>query len=351
MKISRKMNKRAEVEIQFHWVFVIVAGFVILGFFLFLVMKQKGISEVKISSSIASDLKAIFTGAQVSSRTLNVVKIPATKISFTCEKNQNVVYSVFTIGKRSEPIPSQVIFSPGEIETLKLYTWSYEWQVPFKVLNFLYLSTPRHRIILVEKKSIEGKRLCNFLNSTLPDQMSKVYISDIAQTPLTQLPDQNNNVETIVFCDFTSQEITNSISYYPAQVETDTLVAISIKGDEKFGNIVFHQDGKDKFINPSQPIKYAGAALLLGAIFSDNSLFYECNREKAIGRLRQVALIYEEKTKQLAQNARAECIYSDSYTHFSKLKTTNDPAEITQSASALSRINSELQSKSCALIY
>ena len=49
-----RLNKKAAIEIQFNWMFVLVAGAVILSFFVFTVMRQRDIAGQAASASWAS---------------------------------------------------------------------------------------------------------------------------------------------------------------------------------------------------------------------------------------------------------------------------------------------------------
>lgn len=359
------MSNKGEIEIQFHWLFVIIAGFVILGFFLFIVFKQQSISELKTTVGLASDIRAILIGAQVAGRTLNIISIPETKISFDCElkevNSQKISYSTFSVGRKVEENKLQVIFAPKEIEALKLYTWSYEWKMPFKTTNFLFLSNPKHRIVLVEKPTPQSKKICSFINSTLPEQLNMVYLDRI---PISQLEDQNNDFESIVFCHYNSNEIANIASMYPIRIKAKQISAVNVVGDEAQGTLTFFQDGKDRFINPIQS-DYADAGLLFGAIFSPDASFYSCNMQKAVDRLHLVAEIYKQKAEELElQESRRTPIRTECHANLidatkspdAPLKTLADKNidninRLYSAARRLSFINTQLQVSSCPLIY
>ena len=66
VKESKNMeNKKGVIEVQFNWVFIIIIGAVIIAFFVNMSMKQKGVSEEKLSVTIAEHMKTILTGAEV----------------------------------------------------------------------------------------------------------------------------------------------------------------------------------------------------------------------------------------------------------------------------------------------
>jgi hypothetical protein len=59
------MNRKGqEVESQVHWIFILIAGALIIGFFATIVVKQKAASEIALQGKVSQQLDAIFAGAQ-----------------------------------------------------------------------------------------------------------------------------------------------------------------------------------------------------------------------------------------------------------------------------------------------
>ncbi|MEM3126925.1 MAG: hypothetical protein QW331_02565 [Candidatus Woesearchaeota archaeon] len=359
------MMKKAAIEIQFHWIFVSIAGIMILGLFIFLVMRQQITYESRTSISIASDLRTILVGAQTATRTLNDLDIPQTKVKFECDLvgEQKIPYSIFSIGNHPEEIKSQVIFSPPEIDTSKLRAWSYDWSLPYKTNNFLFIAIPQERIILVEKSSQKSKSLCQMINKTLPEKLNIRYVQPNVPPSLTDLQDQNNQIETIIFCDF-DPAINPSPSDVPSKLNPKYSRAISIKptsDDLEKGTIRFFKATKTGYIPVEDEKSYAGSALIFGAIFSPEPIFFECNKKKALTRYHLVSDIYWKKTEALKgsisgdPNQIADCrdLYDQANRKLKNLadKSKNDLNEIYLDAKSIEAISDQLQRKSCPLIY
>ena len=68
------MNKKG-FEIQFNWIFVLVAGTAIILFFTVVVIKQKNVSETSTKATILKSMEAVITGASVSTDTTNIIDI------------------------------------------------------------------------------------------------------------------------------------------------------------------------------------------------------------------------------------------------------------------------------------
>jgi len=60
------IKKKGVIEVQFNWIFILIIGAIILFFFFSIVKTQKTVSEKKISTTVRRDIRAILTGAGVS---------------------------------------------------------------------------------------------------------------------------------------------------------------------------------------------------------------------------------------------------------------------------------------------
>ena len=63
------MGKSGQVQITFNWIYILIAGAVILLFFVGIVVKQKVVSEERLATDVVDILDSIFTAAGVSSKT------------------------------------------------------------------------------------------------------------------------------------------------------------------------------------------------------------------------------------------------------------------------------------------
>ena len=79
------VNKKG-FEMQFHWIFVLIAGAIILIFFFSLTQKQKSLSEERLAITLSTDIEAIFTGAIQAKGTAQLLRIPQPGIAFSCSE-------------------------------------------------------------------------------------------------------------------------------------------------------------------------------------------------------------------------------------------------------------------------
>ena len=144
-------SKKGVVEVQFNWVFIIIIGAVILGFFVSLSMRQKDVSEQKLSATVAEHMKTILTGAQVTERSVNLITVPRRDITYDCGEG-------FSISSMASFNP-RIIFAPSLLksQSQKLITWSLDWNMPFRITNFLYMTSPDIYYIFVHDFSDIGE--------------------------------------------------------------------------------------------------------------------------------------------------------------------------------------------------
>ena len=84
--MKSKNQKIAQISIQFSWIFILIAGAIILLFFTSIIYKQKDISEQKLSASVLNQLETILTSSGLSSGTINAIDTPQLELGFLCDE-------------------------------------------------------------------------------------------------------------------------------------------------------------------------------------------------------------------------------------------------------------------------
>ncbi len=163
-KRPHKLGKKAQAaETQFNWIFILIVGAVILGFFVFIVIKQKGASEAKFAGKVSQQLDTILVGAKVSSGAFQEIPTPEVTIEFGCDD--------YFIGPASQRLGNRIVFAPAIVEGRSIQTWTLDWNVPFKVTSFLYITAPTIRYYVIVKQ-IDDKAATEFYES-LPAKLNK----------------------------------------------------------------------------------------------------------------------------------------------------------------------------------
>lgn len=312
--------KRGAIEVQFNWIFILIIGAIILLFFFAIIKTQKGISEKKISATVRRDIKAILTGAGVSTGTASLVEVPKIKVDYDCEG-----YSI----QETSPIKPVVSFSPDSIVDIKLMLWALDWNIGYRVTNFLYITSPNIRYILVfESGSIQQHTFVDIINETLPskyieEKKDKNILMNKEKAKLVsgQLKDLQDNlfinknnykVKFVFFNEDPSGLFINELE----DMEDEDVTAINIIPDDPkcinnldcFGTVTYYTKDNDKFQNYDGNSYYIKLPSLIGAVFS-NLETYNCSMKDAFKRLQLVTEIYLNKTRVLKE------YYSDSETY------------------------------------
>ena len=119
-------QKKGAIEVSFNWLFVLIAGAIILLFFISLVNTQREKSETNIALTIKTELKSILIGASLSESRQLAIDLPKVDLRFICEfdecdnfdiSDSPSCYSQYEIGATgiNEQTPSQIIFAPSQV--------------------------------------------------------------------------------------------------------------------------------------------------------------------------------------------------------------------------------------------
>jgi hypothetical protein len=301
-----RKNKRGQAEAQFNWIFVLVVGGIILLFFTVIVLRQKSFSEQKLSANLATDLDTIFAGASVSKGTVHSFNIPNLDMNFDCSR--------FYMGPASKDLGKQVVFAPSRVKGDQLLTWTLEWNFPFKVTNFLYVSSPEVRYVFVYDSS--GEDLVALINESLPDglnvEFDEVASVSAARSFMGSISNKNNYAVRFVFIgSFGKLNIPSFVPSSLSKMSGDSLTAVLVEhSDLGVRTIHFYGSKNGSFVlnNPGDSVSFdfissrdelEGLPSLFGAIFSDNLESYDCVMKKAFERLELVSSVYLDKVDNL----------------------------------------------------
>jgi len=336
-------DKKGAVAIQLNWILVLIIGALILIFFIAIVQKQKSFSEIKIAETVQTDLESIFSSALVSTGTSSIIEIPNKEISFSCEG--------FKIGNQF-PTKYPYAFAPDLIKSERntLSVYANDWSTPFRVTNFLYVTSPEIKYIIDDSNSTKA----NQLNELLPpkyiveNDQSKLFMNKEINNPNNVDNTNNYKIRIISFSDLSSQ---SSPSFGKTKENDITAIYIDSQLDDS-GMITFYEKSGTSW-NGVGLSNYIGKASLLAAIFSENQEIYECGMKNALERLQLVADIYKKRTDNLGS---CDGLYASASTNLNNIKDNADPDnpnynQIYSEALILEQQNDIILANSCPTIY
>lgn len=331
------MNKKG-FEIQFNWIFVLVAGAAILLFFAAIVVKQKSVSEASTKAIVLKSIDAIITGASVTTETTKREDIPYSEIGVECNR--------VTIGGVSKQYQNLILFSPGSIYGSKLLWQTASFSVPYRATNLLYITSPQIRYIIIG-------------SSELAADINRSMSPDISKESYQSMPSiQNSNNYKVRFIIFGAMiSLPGSLQKMP---DSD-VTAIKIDGDAKEGAIDFYQKNGNAWLLKGSSA-YIGKQSLIGAAYSDTLEMYQCNMKNVFSKLNLVTRVYHGKISELINHLSSSQLacsqfYSKALSEFNKISSATSSFSkenmniIADSAGSLDNINNDAKKFSCPLIY
>ncbi len=278
-------GKKAQMEVTFNWVYILIAGTVILLFFVGLVTRQKTISEERLSGEVVDVMSSILVGAGVSEKTKNFIDASGLAdytLYFQC------VDGVSEFGIKDQPARTQnsidPLFAPKEIMSSRIVTWSLPYAMPFKVMDFLFVipSTIKYYIMGNDAEFVK-----EFLNST--EGIERVYVSGLSQIE----PEENLQVRII---DTSGTVIPgSSVPAQLQQFEDEEVSAVAFTGANQVD--FYQKEGLSWQKLNSKAVRVISLpgerdAAKYAAIFANDDEMYWCNMGKAFRRMELLTKVY-----------------------------------------------------------
>jgi hypothetical protein len=288
-KSKSSQNKKGQIEITFHWIYILIAGAVILLFFAGLVVKQKAVSEERLGGEIVIVLDSILAGAGVSEQTKNFINVGGLAdyiFEFKCEDD----YAGFGIkGGVFEELPLNPIFSPKEIKTSKLILWSLPYELPYKVMDFLIATSINTKYFVIggpPKFRVELENATTGLNFE--------FVRDLNEVD----PGKNFQIRVV--------DLGGDIGRQPVPMRLKDLDDTKVTSVSFIGpkQVIYYQKEGSSWKQLGEEIKIISIAeerdaAKYAAIFAGDGENYKCNMMKAFRRMELVSEVYEGKLNNL----------------------------------------------------
>ena len=287
--------------VEFNMIFVLVAGVIILLFFVGFAYRHINVSKTftdkQVLFRIESDLES-YGKAFESDKPLN---IPSDlSLDFKC--------GVINVNQEVKNT-NLIIFSPDTLLS-KGFVWTKSWDYPFKITNLFYVAGSDTIFFVVDNQDVYRN---------LPVRFKKFYLNK-ENTDLISDKLQNPNSVFVVNGDI------NLPANYKAKV-----VQIYPNNELK--------------INGRSTIYY-GDEMLYGAVFSRNLEDFECLQRKSLEHLKRISDIYRGKADLLKNRRDCGSIYTGISTILGGI--TNDPISANEN---LKLQNRNLEKNWCVPIF
>jgi hypothetical protein len=310
------MNKKAFIETQLNWIYILVVGTLILVFFIMIAKKYMTNQEIKINANVLEQLDTTILGASQAAKAANKINIEDTAVTFecSCAKNKqneltNNCKSTIEIGdngiaKDTAFIP---IFSPKKIENSQLITWTLDWSFPFKISNLLYITRDDAYYYFVTDGKDNSKEFAQQLYDLMEEtQFLNVKILQSSEVASEVYPD---NIYLLRFIYVSESDAQPSwIKKIQDEKEARNINIITIKPVESgsFSYTKIKENNKlEKNIKQGDGGYYLDIPSLIGAVFSEDETVYRCNLLKAFKRYQYISHLYGYRAEVLANTKDA----------------------------------------------
>ncbi|GIU69232.1 MAG: hypothetical protein KatS3mg002_0468 [Candidatus Woesearchaeota archaeon] len=337
-------SRKAAIEIQFNWIFVLIAGSIIFIFIVSLILNQKKDADIQISQDVLKKIATNIRGKQQLTDTISQLETPSTSFTFSCDV-RDLTADFKISGSQREQLSSEIIFAPKEFTTQRINVWTLDFSIPFIVTRFVYLS-PQNMIFLIYNSTGYENYAAEIYNA-LPQNITKRYVSSVSE--INSLIKSYNYYRIICF-----NNCPNTYKYIS--------ILPSSNSESVFGYGIIGYDviptNNDQPNNNNRLQYYLGKASLFGAIFSDDKKYYTCQMERAFKQFElkrnlhyQRILLLESELASVNPNCVPVLALPKSTLLNMKDKSLSDVQTIYQSALSLKNDNTDLIFKGCPLIY
>lgn len=344
------MNRKGQLEVPVNWVFIMIAGGIILVSFFAFIQKQKSANELSVAESLVADLSAIASGAQTAKGTAQLIEFPEETIEFSCEQCD----CNFRIGPVTRQFGDNLIFGPTQIVGPNLVLYAVAWNAPFRVTNFLIATNSRTKYIFaIPTVTPETQRIM----ALIPDNINRENFTGAAAEQGLSMRNPGGKTRIVYMI---ADRNTGGCSPNMQETEDQDVSCINVYLPSRF-MVFFKKDKRGNMVQENMFGAYGGQhyttdADLLAAIFTEDPQQYGCNMREAYYRLATLSDIY---------SARARTFDSDttlcSMSYDRPVTALNDLAKESRKAvnatitfglvDKLSNLSQEYIRKSCPEIY
>jgi len=357
-----RVGRKAQLDMQFSWIFILLAGGVILMLFFKVATTQRQLSEDKAAVKLLNDFDAITKAALQTRDTVQSIQLPRIGLAFECSES---CACQLNFGRLALPFDDRPIFAPAQIRGQTAKMWVLDWNVPFRVTNFLFVTNEQTKYFIINPGSSEILRR---LQGKLPPEVNYEVVTDMGQA-------RNEDYDNAVFV-FEGEA--QSLSTIASRFRGARLRAVGIKPE---GKLTFLDQERRAFV--AKESGYLGDEMIFGAVMARDGKLYECNVRTAFSRLLGVALVSLNRANALLQNALPRCapiytsiIYGDATQGYGvgqgPCEDSNGPLcrmiassmkivdganvadhhkVLTEAASELTKLNERLLRQSCPVVY
>ena len=305
-------------SMQFNWIFVVVAGAIILTFFVGFGVQYIGLQKTRENVETSQGIDQIINGLKGQEQFKSIELPSQFTFGFNCDK--------FIINKDAKSVQylnGKIVFTQDASNVNTLYAWTKEFKKVYRIDNLIYLADSRRHFYLIT----DGNE-------------------DYAHNLYGGMPSTFENLEEINYNDLTIgnkiKGINNEFIFFssPSQDKIDEL-------KDKGTIIIIDPLNRIITFDDSQEFSIIDDSLIYGAIFSGNSSNYKCSYNSLVKKFNTINSIYQKKAEN-TQNCCSNgfCDYTNLINGFNGL-TIDSPDTYVSGIEQMNRENAN----QCKVIF
>jgi hypothetical protein len=334
-------SKKAQIEVTFHWVFVLIAGAAILAFFLMITKHEKDSATDQTARSISGRLEALLSAIEQNPDSVQIQDKLNVEMEFSCNEEGHT-YKLKGSSSTS-PLQTQILFSPKVLGNAKTIAWTRLYTSPYPVAPILYFSDENTEYIFVDGPAGIAKKYYD----KFPEQFERKFMTE---DEINQLEDQGFRQNIIVTEPATNLNLQSSLA------RKSTILVIN-------DNAATNQNSYVEFIYHNSPpvtVPYINEETLFGAIVSGDDQLYGCAMEKLMRVSRIVGNINLNRTAMIGQTDNAKCNlffvqipqqYIEDIITESTYSADKDYSNLRSRITTVQNLNKEMSRANCPTIY
>ncbi len=327
------LDKKGDINLLFKWIFGVVAGAVLLVFFIRLSYIHLSGGETLEGQLLLVDVDDRLDALGIGEGNDLIDLKDDFTLGFTCGKILTGDFDRST---------DKVVFAPEKMQGDALHVWTKKWQFPFGVTTFFYLNNPGNRVLLIADAS-KIEDIATIANAIPKDFAVQTTTKQLFQPASFASQAKGSEKLTLVFFGAPTYTVEQLKAVYGQGV---TLEVVSVNLEEHTAKIYDNQGN-------AEDVFYLGDAMLYGLMFSGSG--YSCTKDIAIARLRALTAIYSEKVGRLmgkvSNNQQCVDLLNQARILLEQYTATSSKDEFYSISEALDKQNRKLEKEGCPAVY
>ncbi len=269
-------KKKAQSGLQFNWIFVLIAGAMIIAMFVMIINKQQQKHTIEESYKLSRKINTLLTSIETSQTTVQEFNIPEANLIFICDDatSEYFIQEAGPISTKTKPL-----FTQESLKGQRIIAWTQKYVQPILYGTTMYLSNKKTLYAFITEQKQGG--LIRYLYDKMPTEYSKALI----------IKKPGTNIERELLKGYEKYVIISEAGTELTGLTGKNKIKITIEGTKDQGKATIN----------GEETSYAGEPMLWGIIFSENKESYDCNKKKIYEKIITVSKIIEKRNERLTQ--------------------------------------------------